>query len=74
MNWGEAVAAPKLLSVKNKQILEIAPYKVRFYPSSNTYLGYNTADGNMYIKINNGDILLLGPLSRYLSSARIDGF
>ena len=77
MNWGEAVVAPQILPVKGKQILTIAPYKVRFYPQSNTYLGFNPADGNLYIynpAIYGKDIVLLGPLATYLTAAKQDGF
>ncbi|MFI3135561.1 MAG: VWA domain-containing protein [Methylococcaceae bacterium] len=77
MNWGEAVVAPAILPVKGKQSLDIAPYKVRYYPQTKTYLGYNPLDGNMYIynpDIYGKEVLLLGPLSGYLTAAKQDGF
>ncbi len=74
MNWGEAVVAPGLLPVKGKQLMDISSYKVRYYPQTDTYLGYNTTDGNLYIKLGSQEVSLLGPLSNYLTSAKNDGF
>lgn len=77
MNWGEAVVAPKLLVVKGKQSMNLAPYNVRYYPQTKTYLGFNPTDGNLYIyntEIYGSNVVLLGPLAGYLSNAKQDGF
>lgn len=77
MNWGEATVDPALLPAKNRQLMDIAPYKVRYYSQTNTYLGYNPTDGNFYIynpdRFGN-NIILLGSLTKYLALANKDGF
>jgi hypothetical protein len=77
MNWGESIVDPELLSFTDKQIFDYPPYKVRYYPSTNTYLGFNPNDGMLYIYNPNrfgSEILPLEPLSNYLSSALQEGF
>ncbi len=77
MNFGEAIVAPELLSITDKQDMTYLNYKVRFYPGTNTYLGYNLDDGFMYIynpdKFGN-TIQPLAPVSSYLSDAVKEGF
>lgn len=77
MNWGEAIVAPDLLSVTDKQVFDFPPFKVRFYPSSKTYLGYNLDDGFIYIynpDMFGSGIKQLEPLSNYLPAAFQEGF
>ncbi len=77
MNWGEAMFAQlnnqPLLVGFDKQDMDIPPYKVRFYPSSNTYLGFNPNDGKMYVynpNIFGADILSVGEMSSFLIEAQ----
>lgn len=77
MNWGEAIVAPDLLPTMDKQVFDYPPYKVRYYPVSNTYLGYNTEDKWMYIyspKLFGDEIKPLAPLSSFLPSVHQEGF
>lgn len=77
MNWGEAVVAPDLLVIKGKKSLDYLTYKVRYYPQTNTYLGYNTTDGKLYIyspDSSNKAITPLDAVANYLPLAKRDGF
>jgi len=77
MNWGESMFAQlngQLLLVGfDKQEMDIPPYKVRFYPSSNTYLGFNPNDGQMYIynpAIFGLDVTSVGEMTDFLEVAQ----
>jgi hypothetical protein len=81
MNWGEAIVAQldnqPLLVAFDKQEMDIPPYKVRFYPLSNTYLGFNPTDGNIYAynpALFGADIIFVGEMSFFLTEARKAGF
>jgi len=77
MNWGEAMFAQlnnqPLLVGFDKQDMDIPPYKVRFYPSSNTYLGFNPTDGKMYVynpTIFGAGVVPVGEMSSFLVEAK----
>lgn len=77
MNWGEAVVSPALLPPKGRQILDIAPYKVRYYPETKTYLGYRPDNKMLYIynvALYGNEVVQLGELSKYFAQAKKDGF
>jgi hypothetical protein len=77
MNWAEAMFAQlngqPLLVGFDKQEMDIPPYKVRFYPSSNTYLGFNPNDGKMYVynpMIFGAGVVPVGDMSGFLTEAQ----
>ena len=81
MNWGESMFAQlnnqPLLVGFDKQEIDISPYKVRFYPLSNTYLGFNPNDGKMYVynpTIFGAGIIPVGEMSIFLIEAKKAGF
>lgn len=76
MNWAETMF-PQLFSVTNKQEMTISPYVVRYYPTTNVYLGFNPQDNHFYgyAKEMWGDqIQRFGLLSEYLPLAQQGGF
>jgi hypothetical protein len=77
MNWGEAKVYPALLATEGRKIMQIEGYKVRYYPATQTYLGYKPGDNNIYIyNIERyGDkITLVDSLPNLLTKATQDGF
>lgn len=48
LNWGETVAAPQLLAAKDKRAFQYPPYAGRYYPHSDTYVGYKASDNALY--------------------------
>jgi hypothetical protein len=76
MNWAESTF-PELFPAQGKQEMNIAPYQVRYYPGSDTYLGFNPADTRFYgynPALFGADILSFGLLSEYLPAAQSAGF
>lgn len=79
MNWAEAVY-PNFFANVDVQELEVKPYKVRYYPLTNSYLGYNPDDGNVYVYSptslfgENAGIIPVGSLNNFLEPAKQAGF
>jgi len=76
INWAE-VLYPQLFPIQAKQEFSLPPYQVSYYPTTGTYIGYNPSDYSFYGYNPNlwGDnILFLGTLNEYLSSAQAAGF
>ncbi len=79
MNWAEAVY-PTFFANVDVQESEIKPYKVRYYPLTNSYLGYNPEDGNVYVYSPtnlfgvNAGVLSVGSLNNFLEGAKQAGF
>lgn len=48
LNWGESLAAPQLLTADNKHPFQYRPYTGRFYPLTETYVGFNPDDNYFY--------------------------
>jgi len=77
MNWLQATF-PHLFPVAGMQPMTIAPFEVRFYPSTQTYLGYHLGEGRFYAYspslLGSPDVQPLGLLSEYLAHAVAAGF
>ncbi|MCP4698235.1 MAG: hypothetical protein GY862_15485 [Gammaproteobacteria bacterium] len=82
MSWAEfssleLLSENNLLSTNNRQNLDIPPYHVRYYPDSDTYLGYISEDEHFYAynaTIWGGDVQIFGVLSEYLPAVQEAGF
>jgi len=76
MNWAESVF-PDFFPASGKQEMTLAPYQVRFYPNSNTYLGFNPTDNRFYgynPDVFGEGIHPFGLLDEYLPGAQAAGF
>jgi len=76
ISWAETLY-PELFPIRGKQEFTLLPYQVSYYPVTGTYIGYKPDDHNFYGYNPNlwGDnILFLGTLNEYLSSAQAAGF
>lgn len=79
MNWAESMY-PTILTALNKQEIDIPPFKVRFYPLANTYLGFNSLDSQIYIYDPDGkifgrtDVFSVGQMSSFFSFAQQSEF
>jgi hypothetical protein len=76
MNWAEQ-QYPTWFSALTKESQVIAPYQVRFYKNSNTYLGYNEVDSYFYgynPALWGAQIVRFGRLTEYLPSAINAGY
>lgn len=76
MNWAE-VLLPEIFPVANRQTLIIASFKVRHYPQTNSYLGYNPDDEHFYVynpEVWGEEVVQVGNLADYLPQAEAEGF
>jgi len=76
MNWAES-SFVDLFPTAGKQFIESPPYLARYYPGTDTYLGYNPQDNRFYgysPKLWGTEIMSFGLLSEYLPSAVQAGF
>jgi hypothetical protein len=71
MNWAEVIY-PELFPLQDKQAMQIEPYEVRYYPGSDTYVGYNPND-NYFYGYNpaqwGDEIIKFGSLAEYMPLA-----
>jgi hypothetical protein len=68
---------PQYFPIQNRQEMTFAPFEVYYYPRSNTYLGYNTNDKQLYVynpMLWGQNILSVGLLEWFLSLATNSGF
>jgi len=76
MNWAEKFY-PELFPPQDKQMMQIAPYEVRYYPNSGTYGGYNPNDKHFYgynLALWGDEIIQFGKLADYLPLAKQNRF
>ena len=69
LNWGEN-SHPALIQAGSRVTSFSNPFRYRYYPKSDSYLGVSLEDNNLYYfeqKI--GEIVNLGPVSTWLSSS-----
>lgn len=76
MNWAETLL-PNLLPASGRQELEYAPYKIRYYAATGTYVGFNPDDSKFYgfnPTLWGPNIVPLGSLADFLNMAIQAGF
>ncbi len=76
MNWAESLFVD-LFPSDGKQVIEHPLYMARYYPGTDTYLGYNPQDNRFYgysPKLWGTEIMSFGQLPEYLPSAIQAGF
>jgi len=69
LNWAETLY-PELFPAKDKQEHTFSPYLVRYYPATDTYLGYNPEDTHFYgynVRIWGKNIVRFDTLAAYLA-------
>ncbi len=69
LDWAET-AYPGLFSPAGSATTQVAsPYTYRYYPATNSYVGFSSADNHVYFKGSNGVLQDEGPISNWTGKA-----